>query len=86
MSAPDAGVGAGQPTAWFERAAVPGLPDTAASAPSVRSRDEELAAIALRAEQIYPRHFALASRVLTVASRPSIAAYRSAAATRLVAA
>ena len=50
MSAPDAGAGGG-PTAWFERAAVPGLPDTAASAPA-RSRDEELAAIAIRAEQI----------------------------------
>jgi hypothetical protein len=50
MSAPDARAGDG-PTAWFERAAVPGLPDTAASAPA-RSRDEEPAAIALRAEQI----------------------------------
>ena len=50
MSATDVGAGDG-PTAWFERAAVPGLADTAASAPA-RSRDEELAAIALRAEQI----------------------------------
>ena len=50
MSAPD--VGAGGAAEWFERAAVPGLPDTAASASGVRSRDEELAAIALRAEQI----------------------------------
>lgn len=52
MSAPDAGGGAGGPPAWSERAAVTGRPDTAASAPSVSSRDEELAAIALRAEQI----------------------------------
>ena len=50
MSATDAGPGSG-PTAWFERAAVPGLADTGASAPA-RLRDEELAAIALRAEQI----------------------------------
>lgn len=51
MSASDAGAGARGPAAWFERAAVPGLPDTAASAPAP-SRDEELAAIARRAEQI----------------------------------
>lgn len=49
MPAPDAG--AGRPPARFERAAVRGLPDTAASAPAL-SRDEELAAITLRAEQI----------------------------------
>ena len=52
MSAPDARAGTGEPAAWYERAAVPGLPDTAASAPSVRSCEEELAAIVLRAEQI----------------------------------
>ena len=52
MSAPDASAGAGGPAAWFERAAVPGLPDTATAAPCVRSRDEELAAITHRAEQI----------------------------------
>ena len=48
MPALDAG---GGPAAWFERAVVPGLPDASASAPAL-SRDEELAAIALRAEQI----------------------------------
>jgi hypothetical protein len=50
MSAPDVGAGGG--AAWFERAAVPRLPDTAASVPGVLARDEELAAIALRAERI----------------------------------
>jgi len=50
MSAPD--VGAGGPTAWFERAAAPRLPDTAASVPDVLARDKELAEIALRAERI----------------------------------
>ena len=50
MSAPDAG--AGGAAAWFERAAVPGLPDTAAAAAGGVWPDEEVAAIALRAEQI----------------------------------
>lgn len=50
MSAPD--VGAGGAAAWFERAAVPRVPDTAASVPDVLGCDEELAAIALRAERI----------------------------------
>ena len=50
MSAPD--VGAGGAAAWFERAAVPGLRDTADSVPGALSRDEEVAAIALRAEAI----------------------------------
>ena len=50
MSAPDAG--AGGPAAWFERAAVPGLPHTAASEAGVLWPDEEVAAIALRAERI----------------------------------
>ena len=50
MSAPD--LGAGGAAARFERAAEPRLPETAASVPGVLSRDEELAAIALRAERI----------------------------------
>ena len=50
MSVDDAG--AGEAAAWFRRAAVPGLADTAGSAPGVIARDEELAAIVLRAAQI----------------------------------
>ena len=50
MSASD--VGAGGAAAWSERAAVPRVPDTPASGPDMVSRDEELAAIALRAERI----------------------------------
>jgi hypothetical protein len=50
MPASDAGVGG--PAAWFERAAVPGRSDTAASGGGVLSRDEELTAVAFRAQQI----------------------------------
>lgn len=50
MSAPD--VGAGGAAAWYERVAVPGSPDTAASGAGAFRLDDELAAIAFRAEQI----------------------------------